>query len=74
MLVTSMTLAVYTYMLSDESRVRIDLDISQIFIRLVAGFTEPDDGTWFKTFSTGFSIVTSDWNRLGVFESTRFEA
>ncbi len=69
LLVGIVMLSMYIYMLADSSLVRQDLDISVIFIRLVAGFTEPDDGTWFKTFSTGVNIEyenaecsTNDWN------------
>ena len=45
------------YMQTEPSKVRLDLDVLYIIIRLVAGFTEPDDGSWFKTFSTGRFIM-----------------
>ncbi len=59
LLVVTIMIAVNVYMQLDANLVRMDLDGTQIIIRLVAGITEPDDGSWFKTYSTGkvsFSI------------------
>ena len=53
LLIVIMMVTVYTYMQINPNMVRMDLDGIQIIIRLVAGLTEPDDGSWFKTYSTG---------------------
>ena len=52
-LVVLITSTVSVYMKVNPTMVRMDLDGVQIVIRLVAGITEPDDGSWFKTYSTG---------------------
>ncbi len=53
MLVATIMLAIYMYTVSDSSLVRSNIELSLIVIRLVAGFTEPDQCSWFKTFSAG---------------------
>ena len=51
----SVTIQVYEAV--NPSMVRANLDISQILIRLLAGFTEPDDEGYFKTYSTGYNVT-----------------
>ncbi len=53
MIIAMIYSSIVVYMNAKPSIVRLNLDLNQIFIRLVAGFTEPDDGSWFKTYSTG---------------------
>ncbi len=50
-IVISIAMQVYEHV--EPSMVRLNVDLSQILIRLIAGFTEPDDDEYFKTFSTG---------------------
>ncbi len=52
-LVVTIMITVSVYMRINPNMVRMNLDGIQIIIRLVAGITEYDDGSWFKTFSTG---------------------
>ncbi len=47
------SIAIQVYETVNPSMVRPNLDISQVLLRLLAGFTEPDDEGYFKTFSTG---------------------
>ena len=54
---TFVTASMEMYKSVQPGNVRQGIDFSNIFIRLVAGFTEPDDEKWFKTFSTGFLIL-----------------
>ena len=53
LIVVMIIMTIFVYMSVNPEIVRMDLSVSHIIIRLVAGFTEPDDGSWFKTFSTG---------------------
>ncbi len=53
MLTSMIILALYMHTNANTLLVKSDLDVTQIMIRLVAGFTEPDKARWFKTFSTG---------------------
>ncbi len=57
-LIVFIMITIFIYMQINHEMVRMDLDGVQILIRLVAGITEPDDGSWFKTYSTGNSINT----------------
>ena len=58
---TTLTMAIlvtiFVYSLISLSLLRANLGISQVLIRLFAGFTEPDNENWFKTFSTGSKNV-----------------
>ncbi len=53
LLVATLIISVHLYMNINPKMVRMNLDGPQMVIRLIAGITEPDDGSWFKTFSTG---------------------
>ena len=49
--------AILIYKKVNKSLVRMDLELSQIMVRLWAGFTEPDDEKWFIKFSTGRCLM-----------------
>ncbi len=52
-LVIAIKMIILVYLKIDMRLLRHNLNMTQIFIRLVAGFTEPDYGAWFKRNSTG---------------------
>ena len=48
-----MIIAIYVYQDCNPDIIRPSLGEVQILLRIIAGFTEPDEEKWFKTFSTG---------------------
>ena len=57
-LITICTLnIIYVYDGIKPKNIKSNLEVSQIVLRLSAGFTEPDDEAWFKNYSAGKFIM-----------------